>query len=186
MLSSCPGERGWFGPQGQDLPVKGVYRSAELFQLAWSAKKWERKEGYVRAQFRASSNHAMHQEVHDGVRRWHRIERGVSVPTSELKYSSRYGREAASNRTSYSLHAEMQLFMRYEENAALTPTLYYFGRSKKACLLCDGFLQSLPSPIATRGRALGVTILWSDWINVCRRSLLRRIQGARCLAMIEL
>ncbi len=74
------------------------------------------------------------------------------MPSSELKYSNRYGREAASNRTSYSLHAEMQLFMRYEENATLTPTLYYFGYSKKACLLCDSFLQSLPSPIATRGR----------------------------------
>jgi hypothetical protein len=46
----------------------------------------------------------------------------------------------------------MQLFMRHEENAALTPTIYYFGCSKKACLLYDDFLQSLPNPIATRGR----------------------------------
>jgi hypothetical protein len=52
----------------------------------------------------------------------------------------------------FSLHAEMQLVMHYEERCALRPTLDYFGCSKKTCLLCETFLRSLPSPIATRGR----------------------------------
>lgn len=51
----------------------------------------------------------------------------------------------------YSLHAEIQLFMHYEDSPELTPTLSYFGCSKKACLLCNTFLQALPNPIATRG-----------------------------------
>jgi hypothetical protein len=36
--------------------------------------------GTLRAQLRASSDHAVHQGVRNSVRRWHRIERGVSVP----------------------------------------------------------------------------------------------------------
>ncbi|RYP51167.1 hypothetical protein DL768_003435 [Monosporascus sp. mg162] len=50
------------------------------------------------------------------------------------------------------LHSEMQLFTQYENGAALPPTLNYFGCSKKACLLCESFLQALPRPVATRGR----------------------------------
>ena len=53
---------------------------------------------------------------------------------------------------SFSLHAEMQLVMYYEERCAPQPTLNYFGCSKKTCLLCETFLGALPSPIATRGR----------------------------------
>ena len=53
---------------------------------------------------------------------------------------------------SFALHAEMQLFMHYESGAALSPTLDYFGCSKKACLLCESFLQALARPVATRGR----------------------------------
>jgi len=53
---------------------------------------------------------------------------------------------------SYGLHAEIQLFMHYENRPELTPTLSYFGCSKKSCLLCNTFLQALPDPIATRGR----------------------------------
>ena len=53
---------------------------------------------------------------------------------------------------SFSLHAEMQLMMHYEERCAPRPTLSYFGCSKKTCLLCETFLGALPSSIATRGR----------------------------------
>lgn len=53
---------------------------------------------------------------------------------------------------SFALHAEMQLFMHYESGAALSPTLDYFGCSKKACLLCESFLGALARPVATRGR----------------------------------
>jgi hypothetical protein len=53
---------------------------------------------------------------------------------------------------SFALHAEMQLFMHYETGAALSPTLDYFGCSKKACLLCESFLEALARPVAIRGR----------------------------------
>jgi hypothetical protein len=53
---------------------------------------------------------------------------------------------------SFALHAEMQLFTHYETGAALSPTLAYFGCSKKACLLCESFLQALARPVGTRGR----------------------------------
>jgi hypothetical protein len=53
---------------------------------------------------------------------------------------------------SFALHAEMQLFMHYETGAALSPTLDYLGCSKKACLLCESFLEALARPVATRGR----------------------------------
>ena len=52
----------------------------------------------------------------------------------------------------YSLHAEMQLVDSYESGNAQHPTLDYFGCSKKSCFLCEIFLQSLPSPVRTRGR----------------------------------
>lgn len=54
--------------------------------------------------------------------------------------------------STFSLHAEMQLVVHYEERCALWPILDYFGCSKKTCLLCETFLHALPSPIATRGR----------------------------------
>jgi len=74
-------------------------------------------------------------------------------PASEVRMIVRFGDQFKQDcAESYSLHAEIQLFMHYEDHAALTPTLSYFGCSKKACLLCDGFLRALPSPIATRGR----------------------------------
>jgi OTT_1508-like deaminase len=53
---------------------------------------------------------------------------------------------------SFSLHAEMQLVLHYDEGCALQPTLDYFGCSKRTCLLCEAFLSALPCPIATRGR----------------------------------
>ncbi|KAJ5179729.1 hypothetical protein N7492_002939 [Penicillium capsulatum] len=46
----------------------------------------------------------------------------------------------------------MQLVMHYEERSAPWPTQNYFGCSKRTCLLCETFLGTLPSPIATRGR----------------------------------
>ncbi|KAF3397907.1 hypothetical protein F1880_006246 [Penicillium rolfsii] len=52
----------------------------------------------------------------------------------------------------FSLHAEMQLVVHYEERRARWPTLDYFGCSKKTCLLCETVLRALPTPIATRGR----------------------------------
>lgn len=51
----------------------------------------------------------------------------------------------------YGLHAEIQLFMHYEENLEAKPTLLYFGCSKRSCFLCHTFLQALPHPISTRG-----------------------------------
>ncbi|KAK6537605.1 hypothetical protein TWF694_011785 [Orbilia ellipsospora] len=62
--------------------------------------------------------------------------------------------------STYELHAEIALYMRYEKEPELSPTLRYFGCSKKACLLCDSFLRSLPSPISTRG---GHGICYATW-----------------------
>lgn len=54
--------------------------------------------------------------------------------------------------STFSLHSEMQLVVHYEERCAFQPTSGYFGCSKKTCLLCETFLHTLPSSIATRGR----------------------------------
>ncbi|KAF2671342.1 hypothetical protein BT63DRAFT_438807 [Microthyrium microscopicum] len=63
-------------------------------------------------------------------------------------FSERFQKKCAK---SYRLHAETQLVMHFENPATPTPTIPYFECSKKACLLCNGFLQSLPQPITTRG-----------------------------------
>jgi hypothetical protein len=52
----------------------------------------------------------------------------------------------------YGLHAEMQLVDHFNTGGAQCPTIDYFGCSKKSCFLCESFLQSLPSPVGTRGR----------------------------------
>jgi hypothetical protein len=64
-------------------------------------------------------------------------------------FSQRFRKACAKT---FSLHAEMQLVMHYEEVCAPRPTLNYFGCSKRTCLLCQTFLSALPSSIATRGR----------------------------------
>ncbi|KAJ5310348.1 uncharacterized protein N7443_002809 [Penicillium atrosanguineum] len=88
---------------------------------------------------------------------------------------------------SFSLHAEMQLVMHYEERCAPRPTLSYFGCSKKTCLLCETFLGAFPSSIATRGRH---GVCYPAWavpgsnsgavefaIERLEKSLLARIRG---------
>lgn len=83
---------------------------------------------------------------------WARL--NSSAPSeSEVKKIAEFGEHFRQDcNASYSLHAEMQLFMHHDGNPSLTPSLCYYGCSKKACLLCEGFLQSLPSPIVTRAR----------------------------------
>ena len=82
---------------------------------------------------------------------WARLE-PASPPGFELGIAAvlreRFKQDCAA---SYGLHAEIQLFMHYEDRPELTSDLSYFGCSKKSCLLCKTFLQALPSPIATRG-----------------------------------
>lgn len=72
-------------------------------------------------------------------------------PSADIvnKFSEQFKQDCTK---SYSLHCEMQLFLHYEHKTTPIPTLDYFGCSKKACLLCDTFLQSLLNPISTRGR----------------------------------
>lgn len=53
---------------------------------------------------------------------------------------------------SHNLHAEMQLLQFFEDFPASNPTLRFFGCSKRTCLPCEVVLNSLPDPIATRGR----------------------------------
>lgn len=83
---------------------------------------------------------------------WERLGLGPT-PSSVVRKldASRQAFEEACAST-FTLHAEMQLVMHYEERCALQPTLDYFGCSKKTCLLCEAFLGALPSPVTTRGR----------------------------------
>ncbi|KAJ8060028.1 hypothetical protein OCU04_011639 [Sclerotinia nivalis] len=76
-----------------------------------------------------------------------------SPPAAILRKLDRYNDEFKEDcAKSYNLHAEIQLVMHYENSRDLVPTFEYFGCSKKTCLICEGFLQSLPVPICTRGR----------------------------------
>lgn len=83
---------------------------------------------------------------------WERLGLG-STPEAVVRilgpFSRRFEKACAD---SFSLHAEMQLVLHYDEGCAPQPTLDYFGCSKRTCLLCETFLGALPSPIATRGR----------------------------------
>jgi len=60
----------------------------------------------------------------------------------------------------FSVHAEIQLLLRYQENTGLLPTLDYIGCSKKACLLCEAFLQVSPQKFRVRGRHGGCYPAW--------------------------
>ena len=83
---------------------------------------------------------------------WARLDR-APPPGSELETVAVFGEKFKKDcAASYSLHAEIQLFRHYEDGPEFTPTLPYFGCSKKACLLCETFLRALPEPIDTRGR----------------------------------
>ncbi|KAM5360443.1 hypothetical protein ACJA88_014832 [Fusarium oxysporum] len=77
----------------------------------------------------------------------------ISPQASEMRMIAQFTQQFKRNcASSHAMHAEMQLFMHHGDNVALCPSLNYFGCSKKACLLCEAFLRSLPNPIATRGR----------------------------------
>lgn len=99
-------------------------------------------------------------------------------------FSQRFEKACAET---FSLHAEMQLVLHYEEGCAPQPTLDYFGCSKRTCLRCETFLGALPSPIATRGRHDVCYPAWavpgsnSDTIEVAverlEKTLLARIRG---------
>ncbi|KAI9642996.1 hypothetical protein NHQ30_008730 [Ciborinia camelliae] len=82
---------------------------------------------------------------------WAKLVTG-SLLASDLKkltkYHSQFKEDCAK---AYYLHAEMQLIVYYENSRNIIPTFKYFGCSKKTCLLCERFLQSLPDPVGTRG-----------------------------------
>ena len=60
----------------------------------------------------------------------------------------------------FSVHAEIQLLLRYQESPGIWPTLDYIGCSKKACLLCEAFLQLSPQKFRVRGRHGGCYPAW--------------------------
>ncbi|KAJ6009386.1 hypothetical protein N7522_004402 [Penicillium canescens] len=118
---------------------------------------------------------------------WERLGLG-STPEPVIRILHRFSQrfEMACAET-FSLHAEMQLVMHYEERCAPRPTLDYFGCSKKTCLLCETFLRALPSSIATRGRH---GVCYPAWavpdsnsgavkvaVKLLEKSLLSRIRG---------
>jgi hypothetical protein len=49
-------------------------------------------------------------------------------------------------------HCEIQLLTRYGSDPSFSPTLPYFGCSKKACFLCGEYLALSPMNFRTRGR----------------------------------
>jgi OTT_1508-like deaminase len=59
-----------------------------------------------------------------------------------------------------SVHAEIQLLLHYQENPGLSPTSDCIGCSKKACLLCEAFLQASPQKFRFRGRHGGCYPAW--------------------------
>lgn len=83
--------------------------------------------------------------------------------------------------TPYSLHAESQVFVFFQDQPALNPSLNYFGCSKRACFLCQGFLQALNEPINTRGThgicypAWGVPRSSSSEVNPALKRLEQKI-----------
>ncbi len=83
---------------------------------------------------------------------WSRL--GLSpLPDSESKRFAAFKPKFRENcARPFSSHAEIQLYLQYESSPTLTPSVDYFGCSKKSCFLCESFLQALPQPISTRGR----------------------------------
>lgn len=80
---------------------------------------------------------------------WTRLN-STAPPASEVTaiavFNKKFKRDCAA---SYSHHDEIQLFSYHQDNSNLSPSLPYFGCSKKACLQCEGFLSALSAPVAT-------------------------------------
>ncbi|KAL7784097.1 hypothetical protein V8C37DRAFT_396383 [Trichoderma ceciliae] len=102
----------------------------------------------------------------------------ASLPAFERKVIGEFGKQFRQDcAEAYSLHAEIQLFMRSEDNPTLSPTFPYYGCSKKACLLCESFLGALSDPITTRGRhgicypAWGIPSSGSDRADMALKEL---------------
>jgi len=106
----------------------------------------------VRQRHKTSLQDAYRDEYEgDIVLTWHNLARDSSLFEAKtlVGFNDKFKSDCSK---SFALHAEMQLFLHYETGAALSPTLDYFGCSKKICLLCESFLQAFARPIATRGR----------------------------------
>ncbi|KAF4631807.1 hypothetical protein G7Y89_g6314 [Cudoniella acicularis] len=82
---------------------------------------------------------------------WSQLSSTMNPSSAKLiaTFGDQFKQECARPLTS---HSEIKLFTHYEDSSSLTPTIDYFGCSKKTCLLCEGFLQALSHPISTRGR----------------------------------
>jgi hypothetical protein len=77
------------------------------------------------------------------------IDDDCGMPQPLRRKKSQFKKDCAQGLPS---HCETQLLMRYEDDPSLTPTLPYFGCSKKACFLCDSFLSVSPLQPRVRGR----------------------------------
>lgn len=71
------------------------------------------------------------------------------IPAALVQKNDKFMSEC---RSALYTHCEIQLLTRYETQPSLSPTLAYFGCSKKACFLCEKFLTLSPLNIRTRGR----------------------------------
>lgn len=71
------------------------------------------------------------------------------IPPALVRKGRDFKRECGSK---LFIHCEVQLLVRYEAQPSLSPTLAYFGCSKKACYLCALFLDLSSLKIRTRGR----------------------------------
>lgn len=82
---------------------------------------------------------------------WERLGLPVATPSTREtldKFNDKFKKACSKP---FSTHAEIQLVLKYLDNSHPQPFLYYLGCSKKACLLCEGFMQKSPLQFRTRG-----------------------------------
>jgi hypothetical protein len=79
---------------------------------------------------------------------WKDLEIAHPVPTALARRGRFFQQDCLAELSS---HCEVQLIHHYYSNASLTPTMNYFGCSKKACFLCGSFVTLTPFKPRLRG-----------------------------------
>jgi len=91
------------------------------------------------------------QQIPSLAKAWKRLDitPGGDPPAALLSKGASFKRDCS---RSFPVHCEVQLLLRYENDASLIPSLRYFGCSKKACLLCYQMLCLSPLQPRVRGQ----------------------------------
>lgn len=82
---------------------------------------------------------------------WERLGLPVATPSTRETLNKFNDKFIKACSKPFSTHAEIQLVLKYLENPHSQPSLHYLGCSKKACLLCESFMQKSPLQFKTRG-----------------------------------